>query len=78
MVERQRRSEQKGLFDKLVNLLNADPKTPRLHLLTMVSAPTFAFKTALTSVVRITEENGVDPNDDPTFRSRTLSSAGLE
>lgn len=37
VVERLRRSEQKGLFDKLVNLLNVDPKTPRLHLLTMAS-----------------------------------------
>lgn len=46
-MERQRRSEQKGLFDKLVNLLNVDPKTPRLHLLTMVSVTTFAVKTTV-------------------------------
>lgn len=37
VVERLRRSEQRGLFDKLVDLFNVDPKTPRLHLLTMVS-----------------------------------------
>lgn len=38
VVERQRRIEQKGLFDKLVDLLKVDPKTPKLHLLTMVSS----------------------------------------
>lgn len=49
VVERQRRSEQRDLFDKLQYLLRADPKTPRLQLLTMVSVSTFAVRTAITS-----------------------------
>lgn len=37
-VERLRRSELRELFDKLHSLLQSNPKPPRLHLLSMVSA----------------------------------------
>lgn len=36
-IERQRRSEQRNLFDRLQFVLQSDPKTPRLHLLSQVS-----------------------------------------
>lgn len=37
-VERLRRSELRELFDKLHSILQCNPKPPRLHLLSMVSA----------------------------------------
>lgn len=37
-VERLRRSELRELFDKLHSILQRNPKPPRLHLLSMVSA----------------------------------------
>lgn len=38
VLERQRRSEQRDLFDKLQAVLQSDPRTPRLRLLSLVSA----------------------------------------
>lgn len=38
VLERQRRSEQRTLFDKLQSVLPSDPRAPRLRLLTLVSA----------------------------------------
>lgn len=37
-LERQRRSEQRTLFDKLQTILESDPRAPRLRLLSLVSS----------------------------------------
>lgn len=47
VVERQRRCEQRELFDKLQVILQSDPRAPRLRLLSLVSAtPCFGFPLA--------------------------------
>lgn len=42
VLERQRRSEQRNLFDKLQTVLQSDPRAPRLRLLSLVSSKSYS------------------------------------
>lgn len=51
VLERQRRSEQRHLFDKLQTVLKSDPKAPRLRLLSLVSSTSCSARISLSSVM---------------------------